>query len=239
MKTREVIEINQTMTLQELYDFMQQRWDKERYNDFVVGRPGVGAFQDYIMLPATARCLVCVYPRKGKVILAVMTNSNGQMTLAGSLVLSGFGRMGLIGEMQGVASQANSLYAAYLESLFARADMLSGAPKREQPLPEPSYPTTGRIAENVLELVRIASPEARGISILSMVLSIISLVLVFTGIPGVVLSVAAILTADSVLKKQGYQPQAYTGRFVGKVALWMSAIFAFIYIVGNLLTALA
>ena len=239
MKTREVIEINRTLTLQELSDFMQQRWDKEHYNDFVVERPAVGAFQDYIMLPATARCVVCVYPRKGKVILAVMTNSSGQMTLAGSLALGGFGRMGMVGEMQGVAAQANSLYAAYLESLFARAGMLSGDPKREQPILEPSDPTQGRMAGNVLELVKIAPPESRGISILSMVLGIISLVLFFTGIPGVVLSVAAILTANSVLKKQGYQPQAYTGRFVGKIAAWMSAIFAFIYIVGNLLTTLA
>ena len=147
--------------------------------------------------------------------------------------------MSRIGETNGIAAQANGLYAAYLESLFAEAGMLSGNPKREKPVLGQLDPDSGKIAGNVLELVKIAPPEARGISILSMVLSIISLVLVFTGIPGVVLSVAAILTADSVLKKQGYQPQAYTGRFVGKVALWMSAIFAFIYIVGNLLTALA
>ena len=45
MKYREVIHIRQTMTLQELYDFMQQHWDKKEYNDFVVGKPGVGAFE--------------------------------------------------------------------------------------------------------------------------------------------------------------------------------------------------
>lgn len=239
MKTREVIKIKQTMTLEELHDFMQQHWDKESYNDFVIGRPGFGTFRDYIMLPATTHCTVCVYPGKGKVILAVMTNSQGQKAIASSMALGGYGRMSRIGETNGIAAQANGLYAAYLESLFAEAGMLSGNPKREKPVLGQLDPDSGKIAGNVLELVKIAPPEARGISILSMVLSIISLVLVFTGIPGVVLSVAAILTADSVLKKQGYQPQAYTGRFVGKVALWMSAIFAFIYIVGNLLTALA
>ena len=36
MKTREVINIRQTMTLQELYDFMQLHWDRERYNDFII-----------------------------------------------------------------------------------------------------------------------------------------------------------------------------------------------------------
>ena len=72
MKGREVIEINRTMTLQELCDFMQLYWDEGSCNDYVVGRPAAGAFQDYIMLPATARCVVCVYPRKSKIILAVM-----------------------------------------------------------------------------------------------------------------------------------------------------------------------
>jgi len=238
MKTREVIETSQTMSLQELYDFMQQHWDKERYNDFVVGKPAAGAFQDYIMLPATARCVVCVYPRKGKVILAVMTNSKGQLSLAGSLLLGGYGRMGMTGEMNGIASQANTLYAAYLESLFARAGMLSGDPKREPPVLKPADPGMGESAGNVLDLVKIAPRETRGISILALLLGFISLFLFFTGIPGLVLGVAAILTANSVLRNQGFQSQAYTGRFLGIIAVCMSAVFSFIYIVGGLITAL-
>ena len=238
MKGREVIEINRTMTLQELYDFMQRYWDKGSFNDFVVGRPAAGAFQDYIMLPATTRCVVCVYPRKGKVILAVMTNSEGQMSLAGSLVLGGYGRMGMVGEMNGVAAQVNELYAAYLESLFAGACMLSGDPKRERPILKQSDPSQGGTAGNVLELIKIAPPESRGISILSYALGIISLVLFFTGIPGLLLGITAILTANSVLRKQGFQPQAYAGRFIAKVAVWMSAVVAFIFIFGWIITAL-
>ncbi len=239
MKTREVIDINRTMTLQELCDFMQQHWDKEKYNDFVVGRPGAGAFQDYIMLPATARCVVCVYPRKNKVLLVVMTNSAGQRTLAGSLVLGGYGRMGMVGEMQGVASQANTLYAAYLESLFAGEGKLPDDPKQKQPPLKGSDPEQGGTAGNVLELVKIAPPESRGISILSMVLSFISLGLFFTGIPGLAVGIAAILAADSVLRVQGFQPQAYTGRFCGKIAVCMSSVVAFIFIFGNFLTRYA
>ncbi len=239
MKTREVIRIDRAMTLQELCDFMQQHWDKESYNDFVVGRPAAGAFRDYIMLPATARCVVCVYPRKDKVILAVMTSSEGQKALAGSVVLGGYGGMGMVGEMNGVASQANGLYAAYLESLFAGAGMLSGKPKRERPLLRPSDPAADKVTGNVLELVRIAPPEARWMSILSLLLGIISLVLFFTGIPGIVLGIAAILTANSVMRRQGYQPQAYAGRFCGKIAVCMSSVIAFIFIVGNALTVLA
>ena len=238
MKYREVIHIRQTMTLQELYDFMQQHWDKEEYNDFVVGKPGVGAFEDYIMLPATTHCVVCVYPRKEKVILAVMSNSEGQMTLAGSILLGGYGRMGMVGEMNGVASQANSLYAAYLESLFAGAGLLSGERKWEEPQLRQPDPATGQTAGNVLELVKIAPPEARSISLLSLVLGIISLVTFFSGIPGVLLGIIAIITANSVLKGQGFQPQAYTGRFLGKIGLCMSVVVAFLVIVGNLLPVL-
>ena len=58
MKVREVININRTLTLQELYEFMQQCWDKTTYNDFVLGRPAVGAFRDYILLPATKRYVI-------------------------------------------------------------------------------------------------------------------------------------------------------------------------------------
>ncbi len=238
MKGREVIGINRDLTLQELCDFMQKHWDKKSYNDFIVGRPAAGAFEDYIMLPATPRCVVCVYPRKGKVILAVMTSSEGQMTLAGSLALGGYGRMGMVGEMNGVASQANELYAAYLESLFARAGMLSGDPKRKQPVLRQSDPVTGGTAGNVLELVKIAPPESRGISILSLVLGIVSLVLFFTGIPGLLLGIIAIIAANSVLRIQGFQPQAYAGRFCAIIAVCMSSVVAFILIVGNLLTTM-
>ena len=234
MNTREVIRINQTMTLQELSDFMQRYWDKERYNDFVVGRPAVGAFQDYIMLPATKRYVICVYPRKGKIILAVMTNSQGQMSLAGSLVLGGYGRMGMIGEMQGVAYQANELYAAYLESLFARSGMLTGQPKRVVPMLQTADTDSGA-AENVLDLVKIAPPESRGISILAFVLGLISLPLFITGFLGLALGIAAILTANSVLKKQGFQHLAYSARFMGKISTCMSAVVAFIIIVGSML----
>ena len=235
MKVREVIEINRTLTLQELYDFMQQHWDRERYNDFVLGGPAAGTFRDYIMLPATQRCVICVYPRKDKIIAAVMPNSEGQMTLAGSLVLHGYGGMRMTGEMRGVAAQANTLYASYLEKLLERAGMLSGSPKRECPVV--ARTNTDGDAGNVLDLVKIAPPESRTVSNLSFVLGIISMLLFFTGIPGLVLGVAAILAANSVLHKQGFQPRAYAGRFCAIVAVCMSSVVAFILIAGSIITA--
>ena len=238
MKTREVIKIKQTMTLEELHDFMQQHWDRESYNDFVIGRPGFGTFRDYIMLPATTHCTVCVYPGKGKVILAVMTNSQGQKAIASSMALGGYGRMSRIGETNGIAAQANGLYAAYLESLFAEAGMLSGNPKREKPVLGQLDPDSGKNAGNVLELVKIAPPESRWISILSLVFAIFSLILSFSGIPGLLMGILAIVTANSVLKKKGYHSLAYSGRFCGIVGVWMSGAFTFIIIVGYLLAVL-
>ncbi len=238
MKYREVIETSRTMTLQELFDFMEQHWDKESCNDFVIGRPGVGAFEDYIMLPATPHCAVCICTRKGRVILTVMSNSAGQKALAGSLALGGYGRMGMVGEMNGVASQANALYAAYLESLFAEEGMLSGEPKRKKPVLRQADQANGSAAGKLLDLVKIAPPQARGISILSFVLGLISLFIFFTGIPGLLLGIVTIILAGSVLKNQGFQPQAYTGQFLAKIAVCMSAVVAFLTIVGGILTSL-
>lgn len=235
MKVREVININRTLTLQELYEFMQQCWDKTTYNDFVLGRPAVGAFRDYILLPATKRYVISIYPHKDKVIITVMPNLEGQIDLAGSVVLGGYGQMGLTAELRGLASQVNELYAAYIESLFAEAGLLSGFPQKQK-CPIIKHRDGEKMVENVLDLVKIAPPESRRTSNLSFILGIISLVLFFTGIPGLVTGVAAIMTANSVLKGKGYQDKAYRGRFCGKVAVCMSSVMTFILIIGSILT---
>lgn len=236
MKVREAIEINRALTLQELYDFMQQHWDRERYNDFVLGRPASGTFKDYIILPATQRCVICVYPRKNRIIAAVMPNYEGQMTLVGSLLLHGYGRMGMTAEIRGIAAQANTLYASYLEHLLEQAGMLSDSPKRECPVI--TQTKANGDAGNVLDMVKIAPPESRTVSNLSFVLSIISLILFLTGIPGLVLGVVAILIANSVLHKQGFQPKAYAGRLCAIVAVCMSSVISFILIAGSIITAI-
>lgn len=234
MKTRKTIKINRTLTIQELYAFMQQHWDKTIYNDFVLGKPAVGALKDYIMLPATDRCVISIYSLKDKVVFTVMTNLKGQMMLAGSLALGGYGRMGVTGEMRGVASQANELYAAYMESLFAKEGLLASSLERKCPITK--HRDGEKTVTNVLELVKIAPVESHGMSNLSFILGVISLFLFFTGILGLVLGVAAIIAANSVLKNQGYQPKAYKGRFCGKVAVCMSSIVTFIFILGSILT---
>ena len=76
---RQVIKTNRAFTLEELEQFMQEHWDKEQYNSFIIGRPTAASVEEYILLPATERFMVIVYARKAgglfnkenKVILSV------------------------------------------------------------------------------------------------------------------------------------------------------------------------
>ena len=84
MTGREVIITNRSFSPQELYEFMEEHWDKEQYNDFILGSPTDMTAGLYVMLPATSRHLVIVYSRdKGflskdkKVILSVAMTTAG------------------------------------------------------------------------------------------------------------------------------------------------------------------
>ena len=61
---RQSITVNRPFTLEELEQFMQENWDKEQFSSFTVGKPIAIAVEEYILLPATERYLVAVYPRK-------------------------------------------------------------------------------------------------------------------------------------------------------------------------------
>ena len=82
---RQVIPINKPITLQELEQFMQENWDREQYGNFKIGRPTKASIEEYILLPATPRYLVIVYPRaagglfskENKVILSTADTPEG------------------------------------------------------------------------------------------------------------------------------------------------------------------
>ena len=63
MVGRQVILTNRAFSLEELEEFMQEHWDKEQYGDFMIGRPTKASVEEYILLPATHRFLIIVYPR--------------------------------------------------------------------------------------------------------------------------------------------------------------------------------
>lgn len=82
---RQVIVINKSMDLQELFHIMEQHWDKVEYNDFFIGKPTKYSVEQYILLPASSRFMVIVFPRKAgglfsqknKVVLSVCENGEG------------------------------------------------------------------------------------------------------------------------------------------------------------------
>ena len=75
---RQVIKSGRTWKdKEELFEFMQENWNKEEYGDFFIGKPTVGSFAEYIYLPATRRFMVIVYPKKEKVILSVCDAPQG------------------------------------------------------------------------------------------------------------------------------------------------------------------
>ena len=85
MTGRQVLLTNRAFTLSELEQFMQENWDRENYSDFSRGKPTAISAEEYILLPATQRFLVIVYPRaagglfskENKIVLSVADTPEG------------------------------------------------------------------------------------------------------------------------------------------------------------------
>ena len=141
MTGREVILTNRSFTPQELYEFMEEYWDKEEYNDFVLGSPTDMSVRMYVMLPATARHLVIVYSRdKGflnkekKVVLSVaMTSAGAAEAMARSIPTGGRVIAGIVKlhsvksqneDRTGPAQEALVAYTNYMRTLLGEAGYL-------------------------------------------------------------------------------------------------------------------
>lgn len=127
IKGREVIEVDFTWTLEQLYEFMKENWDTEEYNEFEIGKPTPASIEEYIYLPATQHCLVIAYPRKGKIIFSVADNPAGLKLMVASAVptKNAIGRIyqssltiNRAKEMKGPAAEVCELYADYMRSLL-------------------------------------------------------------------------------------------------------------------------
>lgn len=133
---RQVIEINQAFTLQELERFMRQYWDAEQYNDFFIGRPTKASIEEYILLPTTKRFMVIVYPRaagglfnkKNKVILSVCDTPAGIVNRLWSSIPSRnlfyniwsiSESMSIEKERKGPAEDVLQKYASHMRELLA------------------------------------------------------------------------------------------------------------------------
>lgn len=138
---REVILTNRSFTPEELYQFMEEHWDKEEYSGFTLGSPTDPNARLYVMLPATARHLVIVYSRdKGflskeqKVVLSVaMTPAGAMESLARSIptggkIIAGAVKIGSVmsqeADRKGPAQDALIAYTEYMRSLLGKAGYL-------------------------------------------------------------------------------------------------------------------
>ena len=142
MTGREVILTNRSFTPEELLLFMEEHWDRERYNDFTLGSPADPNAKLYVLLPATPRHLVIVYSRsagklfskENKVVLSVaMTPSGMSESLlrsvpTGGNVIAGAWKIGSVmsqeKERTGPAQEALVAYAEYMRSLLGEAGYL-------------------------------------------------------------------------------------------------------------------
>ena len=69
MKGLDSFEIKKEMTLDELAAFMEEKWDKDQYNGFIVGHPTApDSGIRYVILPVTERYCVIIYPKCGGVL---------------------------------------------------------------------------------------------------------------------------------------------------------------------------
>ena len=135
---RQVIKTNRAFTLEELEQFMQKHWDREQYNNFVIGRPTVASVEKYILLPATKRFMVIAFPRRAgglfsrdnKVVLSVCDTPDGvEQDILRSIHSPNafFGAwktatvMSMEDERKGPAEDALQKYAGYMKKLLSEA----------------------------------------------------------------------------------------------------------------------
>lgn len=140
MKGRRVILTNRAFTTDELFQFMEQNWDKAQYNGFRIGAPTDPNSRLYVMLPATSRHLIIVYSRGGgkkesKVILSVAMTSAGigesfMRSIPTSNVFFGAAKIGSIAAQKKDRTEASEeilqLYTDYMTQLLGQVGYLQG-----------------------------------------------------------------------------------------------------------------
>ncbi len=89
MKGRQVIEVNREFTLEELAQFMDERWDRERFSDFYIGHPSGASSPQYIILPATERWCTIVYPKE----VGGLFKKTAKIVLTSTYTLAGTAKM--------------------------------------------------------------------------------------------------------------------------------------------------
>lgn len=125
---RQVIKTGRTWKdKEELFEFMNEHWDKEEYGDFFIGRPTPGSLFEYICLPATNRFMVIVYPKKDKIVLSTCDAPEGlrsrlvqSIPTRGNIITGAIAMSELYSyekERKGPAEEVLQAYTAYMKEL--------------------------------------------------------------------------------------------------------------------------
>jgi len=134
---RRIVTTNRPFTIFELYEFMEQRWDKDSDGAYFVGRLTPMSRKDYIILPGTEKYLIYVFPRpasglrrKHSVVFSLAFTESGRYdtvsndTTAKSVLLGAvtFNRSVLEESVhKDPAKQALRRYAASMKRLLSEA----------------------------------------------------------------------------------------------------------------------
>lgn len=138
---RQVITVKKAFTLQELEQFMQENWDKEQYSNFRLGKPTAASIGEYILLPATQRFLVIVYPKaagglfskENKIVLSVAdTPAGAEEAIAEYFPVRGpitkLWQTSMVldaeKERKGPAEEVLQEYTAHMKSILAKNGLL-------------------------------------------------------------------------------------------------------------------
>ena len=138
---RQVIPVNRTFTKEELLAFMEEHWDKETYSPFIYGKPTSMSMDEYIVLPASPRYVIIMYPaakgglfnKTDKIILSTADSPSGaseglMRQIPSRSVLSGTVKMNSLGsaekERKGPAEEALQIYTAYMKELLGQEGYL-------------------------------------------------------------------------------------------------------------------
>lgn len=133
---REVIITNKGFEKDELFSYLKEQWDEENYPELTIGKPTVASIDEYILLPATERYMVIIYPKKAgglfnkknKVVLSVCDTPAGAKegfirALPTKTAIAGIAQIGMTlsaeDERKGPAQDVLLKYTEYVKGILS------------------------------------------------------------------------------------------------------------------------
>lgn len=132
---RQVLITNKGFEKNELFEYFKEKWNEEEYTMPTFGKPTSASFDEYIILPASSRFLVIIYPKKAgglfnkknKVVLTVCDSPQGAIEKIATSVptKSALGNIAQLGatfsqedERKGPAEDSLLKYTEYIKGIL-------------------------------------------------------------------------------------------------------------------------